>query len=190
MGHAPQRAGAHRTGASDLEGALGADATHLDGGLGLAQVCLEVGPWPSGPTPKRGVAGGQPLLALRRHGMPQIGHRGVAPLAQEPGRQGEGEIQPDREPLGCGLFAGDEVGDDTGPAAAIAQVEQGAVADMGGPDVILRSGLGAGPVDGHDVHGAQLSRSWQSLLTVFQFRVVLTTPRCRSRKVPVNLVLA
>ena len=75
--------------------------------------------------------------------------------------------------------------------AAVAQRNELTVDDVGQPDP-CRCTLGrSGPIDGDDLHHGchrdSAAASAQSLVTVFQFRVVLTTPSRRSSMAPLSL---
>jgi hypothetical protein len=105
----------------------------------------------------------------------------VAALVQEPGWEREGEVESYGETLGTGLTQSGEVSDHLVPTPSALEGDQFAPLHPCHPDVFRRPGPRPGPIHGDDVHGGQLCARAQSLVTVFQLRVVLTTSRCRSR---------
>src|ERR1700735_1915433 len=100
MGHAAQGAGPDGTDAPDLEGALGADAGHGGVPFSPPEVFGQFGPGVPGPTPERGRTCGQPALALLRHQWPHVLSVATALLADEPGREREGEVETHAEAVG------------------------------------------------------------------------------------------
>ena len=123
--------------------------------------------------------------------LPELADGGAALRAQEPGREREREVQADHQCARRAGAQGGQVVDHLLTGAAVAQGDELPVDDVGQPDVRGGTRACARPVDGHHLQGwAHPPASACSLVTVFQFRVVLTTPSRRSRRVPVSLVPA
>jgi hypothetical protein len=173
-----------------LEDALGADAGDGHPLFGSAKIFGQRWSRPTGTAPERRIAASQPLFALLGRAIPDVGDGGVPLLTQEPKGEREGEIETHQKPVRALNPELHEIVDDRFPAAAVAQGDQGTIVHMGQPDPLLGPDFGARPIHRDVVHGVQPSSSAQSLDTVFQLRVVVTTPRRRSNRLPVSLVSA
>ena len=112
------------------------------------------------------------------------------PGPHEPRRKREREVQPDDQTgraVGAQLH---EVIHHLLTGASVAQGDQDTVDDVGHEDARCGPLGRSRPVNGDDLHAkAQPPASSQSLVTVFQFLVVVTTPNRRSKRAPLSLEL-
>jgi hypothetical protein len=154
MGHAPDGARPHGAGATDLEGALGADAAHRDRLFGPAEL-VHSRSRRSGTAraaPKRRRTLGQPPLTALFGGSPQVVDGGAPIGLQEPGGEREREVQADHQAVGRVEAERHEIVGHLLAAAPVAQGDELAADDVRQPDPGGRAGGRPGPVDRHDVH--------------------------------------
>ena len=193
MGHAPDGSGPDGTGAPDLERALRADATDRDGRLGPPQVRRQLGSPPPGAPPERGGALGQPALPLLLDRLPELADGGAG-TARAGTRPGTRTRSPGRPPVRPAVRARRAARSSTTSSRVrpLRRATSSPSTTWASQMCVAEPVRRARPVDGHHLHRVGLSppASACSLVTVFQFRVVLTTPSRRSRRVPVSLVPA
>jgi hypothetical protein len=159
--HSAQRTRADRARAADLEHRLGSDAAQR---RAFSLAAAEGGArWIGRRAPSAGLAPegiwarGEEALAVLGGEVPPSGGAPDPALLEEPGGEGEGEIEADDEGR-AGTGEVDEVVDEFAAVATALEADECAVANLRDPDRAPRASNGAGPVDGQDI--LELHHPW------------------------------